>query len=168
MLSLIDEAGHNKDEHRKVRHRGNYLLVATEERAGSSEPRNNLIGMQYPERAEDTKKAQTLPNYRRQEGYDCRHVRPSGRVRKFPHRIGTYVEARRKIGEDNKSEDHIEPFDPSRAGYERRTDDEQDREGIENEKPVAKPLRDTTFTEIKAAQLVPKGNVVSLRFGRRR
>ena len=57
MLSLLDEAGHNKDEHRKVRHRGDYLLVATEERAGGAEPRNDLISMQYPKRAQDTQKA---------------------------------------------------------------------------------------------------------------
>ena len=115
MLSLVSEAGHNKDEHRKVHHRGDDLLVATEERAGGAEPRNDLISMQYPKRAQDTQKAKTFPNYGREEGYDCRHIRPSGWVSKFPHRVRTYIEASREIGEDNKSEDRIEPFDPSRA-----------------------------------------------------
>ena len=40
MLGLVDEAGHNEEEHREVHHRGDYLLVATEERAVGAQPRN--------------------------------------------------------------------------------------------------------------------------------
>ena len=100
MVSLVDEAGHNKDEHRKVHHRGDYLLVAAEERAGGAEPRNDLISLQYPKRAQDAPKAQTFANYGREEGYDCRNVRPSGWVSKFPHRMRTYIKVGREIGEN--------------------------------------------------------------------
>jgi len=168
MLSLGDEAGHNKDKYGKVHHRSDYLLVATEERTGGAEPRNDLISMQYPKRAQDTQKAQTFPHYGCEEGYDCRHVRPGGRVNEFLHRMRAYIEAGRKISENTESEDHIEPFDPVRARQKRRAYDKRDRERIENEKPVTKLLRNTAFAEIEAAQLIVKGSFLSMRFGWRR
>ena len=45
MLGLVDEARHNEEKHRDVHHRGDYFLVATEERAVGAEPRNDLISM---------------------------------------------------------------------------------------------------------------------------
>ena len=55
-----------------------------------------------------------------------------------------------EVSENDKSENHIEPFDPSRARQKRRANDKRDGHDIENEEPITKLPREAAFAEIEA------------------
>jgi hypothetical protein len=89
-------------------------------------------------------------------------------MREFLYRLRAHKKACREIGENEKSENHIEPFDPSLARNKRRANDKRDGHDIENEQPVPKLLREAAFAEIESTQLIAKRSWLSVIFSRSR
>ena len=84
----------------------------------------------------------------------------------FLYRMRAHKEAGGEVGENDKSENHIEPFDPSRARQKRRANDKRDGHDIENEEPITKLLREAAFAEIEATQFIAKRSRLSVIFSR--
>ena len=61
MLSLVDDAGHDEKKHAKIQDGDDGLFVAAEEWAVGAQTRYELVGVQEPERAQNTQEARPSP-----------------------------------------------------------------------------------------------------------
>ena len=140
-LAGVDDAAHDKQEHKQIHGRQHDVLVAPEPLAVLAQPRQQLVGVQQAHRAQDAQEAGRLSGDGREERDDCRYVGPSGRMRKLAQTIAADGEARQKIQEDQHAEDDIEPFECRIAGKKGRDDDEQYSHDVEGEQAIAKAVR---------------------------
>jgi hypothetical protein len=58
------------------------------------------------------------------------------------------VKTEREVGEDDKPENHIQPFEPGRPRHKRRGHDENYCYRVESKEGVTKSMRNTAFAEI--------------------
>ena len=152
MLSLVDDARHDEQEHPKIDDRDDGLFVAAEERAVSAQTRYELIGVQEPKRAQNAQKAETFTSDRCEKGKNRYHVGPSRRMSKLAHRMRTHIKSCAKISEDQETEDQVKPFDPGRPRHEGGADNEQDGDDIEDQQTIAEAMGCLALAEIEKPQ----------------
>ena len=155
VLGLVDDAGHDEDEDRQMRDREHRVFALAEPRAVLAQPRQQLIGVQQPHRAQDAQEAGAFADHRREERHDRGDVCPGGGMQQLAQPRPADGDARGEVGEDRDAEHDIDPLDDVAARQERRRDDEQDGQKIEREQGIAEAMAVGRVELVVIAKLSP-------------
>lgn len=97
MLRFVNHRRHHGNQHREVRDGEDDLLIAAKERAVGAKPRQHLIGVQEPQRAEDTQEARGLTGQGREKRNDRDGVGPGDGVEKIARAVAADVQTSEKV-----------------------------------------------------------------------
>ncbi len=140
MLRLVNDAGGDEHEHGEVDHRDDNFFMAAEVGQVGAQLHQHVIGAQQPHRAQDAQEAHRFARERREKRDDRGDVGPGRNAHQLAHRLWADDQPRQEISEDDEAKGDVERLEPRPALHERRGDDEDHGEDVEDQQGVAEAV----------------------------